>query len=79
MTALVLAWFQEHSGLTPTGVFDDRTRAEMPKSRCGLMRAPVLRATGAPLYDALNGNAPGTRTASRWHRPAARGRNRHAA
>ncbi|MET9375553.1 matrixin family metalloprotease [Streptomyces sp. NPDC002992] len=56
ITALAMAWFQEHSGLTPTGTFDDRTREEMLKSRCGLMRDPLLRATGAPIYDSLNGN-----------------------
>ncbi|MDQ1031659.1 hypothetical protein QF035_009241 [Streptomyces umbrinus] len=48
ITALALAWFQEHSALTPTGVFDHSTRAEMLKSRCGLMRTPVLRASGEP-------------------------------
>ncbi|WP_457518860.1 peptidoglycan-binding domain-containing protein [Streptomyces sp. TE33382] len=53
ITALALAWFQEHSGLTPTDVFDDRTRAEMLKSRCGLMRA-IPQECAAPTVMAVH-------------------------
>ncbi|MFF8407560.1 matrixin family metalloprotease [Streptomyces sp. NPDC015684] len=51
ITGLALARFQEHSALTPTGAFDDTTREEMLRPRCGIMFDEVLRASGSPIFD----------------------------
>ncbi|MFE6063382.1 matrixin family metalloprotease [Streptomyces sp. NPDC056431] len=57
ITSLALARFQEHSALTPTGSFDERTREVMLKSRCGFMGDPdpVFRAIGEPILHSVNG------------------------